>query len=338
MRALIGAARRYASTQAYRAPAHGGPEVLSSETVALPAPAANEALVRNRAVGLNYIDTYHRSGLYPLTMPTGSGLEGAGVVEAVGDGCSGFAVGDRVAYCTGPLGAYAEACVVPESKLLRLPDSVSFETAAAVLLKGMTVEYLLERCSPVKRGDTILFHAAAGGTGLLAGQWAKALGATVIGTAGGAEKCALAQAAGYDHVIDYTVDDVPARVRELTGGQGVPAVFDSVGAATWEASLASLSPRGMMVSFGAASGPVEGVAVSTLAAKGSIFLTRPTLFTYCASRDELGASASRVFEMLASGKVAVRINQTYELADAQQAHRDLESRKLTGATVFRMPG
>ena len=319
---------------AFRFAKAGGPEVLEWQEVEFGQPGPGEALVRNQAVGLNYIDTYHRSGLYPLELPSGIGLEGAGVVEAVGDGVSHLKPGDRVSYGTGPLGAYAEARIMPAANLLKLPDAIPFETGAAMMLKGMTVEYLIHRTHEVKAGETVLFQAAAGGVGLIAGQWLNALGVTAIGTAGGPEKCALAKAHGYAHVIDYTKESVPESVREITGGKGVPVVYDSVGKATWEGSLDSLSPRGLMVTFGNASGPVDGVNLGILGAKGSIYVTRPSLVAYTGTREELELSAGRLFDVVASGKVQIKVNQTYPLAEAAQAHRDLEGRKTTGSTVF----
>lgn len=319
---------------AFRFAKAGGPDVLEWQEVELGQPGPGEALVRNQAVGLNYIDTYHRSGLYPLELPSGIGLEGAGVVEAVGDGVSHLKPGDRVSYGTGPLGAYAEARIMPAANLLKLPEAIPFETGAAMMLKGMTVEYLIHRTHEVKAGETVLFQAAAGGVGLIAGQWLNALGVTAIGTAGGPEKCALAKAHGYAHVIDYTKESVPERVREITGGKGVPVVYDSVGKATWEGSLDSLSPRGLMVTFGNASGPVDGVNLGILGAKGSIYVTRPSLVAYTGTREELELSAGRLFDVVASGKVQIKVNQTYPLAEAAQAHRDLEGRKTTGSTVF----
>jgi NADPH2:quinone reductase len=319
---------------AFRFAKTGGPEVLEWQEVELGKPGAGEVLVRNHAVGLNYIDTYHRSGLYPMPLPSGIGLEGAGVVEDVGDGVTNLKVGDRVSYGTGPLGAYAEARIMPAANVLKLPDDIPFETGAAMMLKGMTVEYLLHRTFEVQGGQTVLFQAAAGGVGLIAGQWLKALGVTAIGTAGGPEKCALAKANGYAHVIDYTKEDVAKRVRELTDGKGVPVAYDSVGKSTWEGSLDCLSPRGLMVTFGNASGPVDGVNLGILGAKGSLYVTRPSLMAYTGTREELELSAGRLFAMVSSGKVQIKVNQTYPLAEAAQAHRDLESRKTTGSTVF----
>ncbi len=312
----------------------GGPEVLCWENVELPAPAAGEARVRHHAGGLNYIDTYHRTGLYPLPLPSGIGLEGAGVVEAVGEGVSEVAVGDRVAYAGGPVGAYAEARNIPAHRLLKLPDTISFETAAAMMLQGLTSAYLLRRTYRVQSGDAVLIHAAAGGVGLIACQWAKALGATVIGTVGSPAKAALAKAHGCDHVIDYTTENFAQRVREITGGEGVPVVYDGVGQATFAGSLDSLRPLGMMVSFGNASGPVPPVDLIQLSQKGSLFITRPTLMTYTAKRADLVALGEELFDVVGSGKVRIEINQRYALKDAAQAHIDLEARKTTGSTIL----
>ena len=313
----------------------GGAEVMELVDMDLAAPGAGEIRVRHTAIGLNYIDTYHRSGLYPLPLPSGLGLEAAGVVEECGAGVEGLAVGDRVAYGTGPIGAYAEARNVPATRVTKLPDTISDETAAAMMLKGMTVRYLLRETYEVQPGDTILWHAVAGGVGLIACQWAKALGATVIGTTSSEEKAELAKANGCDHIIMYTTEDVAERVREITGGAGVPVVYDGVGAATVEASLNSLRPRGLLASFGNASGPVKDFDLGQLSAKGSLYVTRPTLMTYTASDEDLAANAADLVEMVGSGKVKVPVNQTYALADVQQAHRDLESRKTTGSTVIK---
>ena len=312
----------------------GGPEVLRWENVELPAPAAGEARVRHHAVGLNYIDTYHRTGLYPLPLPSGIGLEGAGVVEAVGEGVSEVAVGDRVAYAGGPVGAYAEARNIPAHRLLKLPEAISFETAAAMMLQGLTSAYLLRRTYRVQAGDAVLIHAAAGGVGLIACQWAKALGATVIGTVGSAAKAALAKAHGCDHVIDYTTENFAQRVREITGGEGVPVVYDGVGQTTFAGSLDSLRPLGMMVSFGNSSGPVPPVDLIQLSQKGSLFITRPTFMTYTAKRADLVALGEELFDVVGSGKVRIEINQRYALKDAAQAHIDLEARKTTGSTIL----
>ena len=312
----------------------GGPDVLKYEDVDVPAPGKGEVRIRHSAIGLNYIDTYHRSGLYPLALPSGIGLEAAGVVEAVGEGVTNLNKGDRVAYGAGPIGAYAQVRNSPANRVSKLPDAIADETAAAMMLKGMTVRYLLRETYVVKSGDTVLFHAAAGGVGLIAGQWLKALGATAIGTVGSEEKAELARAHGYAHVINYSNEDVAKRVRELTGGKGVPVVYDGVGQATMAASLDSLQPRGLLVSFGNASGPVRDFDLGILSAKGSLYLTRPTLMTYTASDEALQANAADLFDMVASGKVKIEVNQRYGLADAAQAHRDLEARKTTGSTIL----
>lgn len=312
----------------------GGPEVLQWEAVEPAAPGPGEVRVRHHAVGLNYIDTYHRSGLYPVPLPSGIGQEAAGVVEAVGEGVTEVAPGDRVAYAGGPLGAYAEVRNLPANVLVKLPDAISFEQGAAMMLQGLTAQYLLRRTYRVQPGDTVLIHAAAGGVGTIACQWAKALGATVIGTVGSDEKAAIARAHGCDHAIVYTRENFVERVRELTGGEGVPVVYDSIGADTFMASLACLRPLGMMVLFGASSGPVPPFDCTLLAKMGSLFLTRPTLFTYAAKRADLLAMAAELFEVVAAGAVKVEINQRYALADAAQAHRDLEARRTTGSTVL----
>ncbi len=320
--------------QAIRFARVGGPEVLQWEAVDLAAPGAGEVRVRQHAVGLNYIDTYHRSGLYPVNLPSGIGLEGAGVVEAVGEGVTEVGVGDRVAYAGGPLGAYAEARNMPADRLVKLPEALSFEQGAAMMLQGLTAQYLLRRTYRVQAGDTILIHAAAGGVGLIVCQWAKALGATVIGTVGSDEKAATARAHGCDHPIVYTREDFVERVREITGGEGVPVVYDSIGKDTFMKSLSCLRPLGTMVLFGAASGPVEPFDIGLLAKMGSLFLTRPTLFTYTAKRADLVAMAEELFDVVASGKVKLEINQRYPLKDAAQAHRDLEARKTTGSSIL----
>jgi NADPH2:quinone reductase len=312
----------------------GGPEVLRWEAVDVPAPAAGEATVRHQAVGLNFIDTYHRTGLYPVPLPSGIGLEGAGVVEAVGAGVSEVKVGDRVAYAGGPVGAYAEVRNIPSHRLLKLPDAIDFKTAAAMMLQGLTAAYLLRRTYRVQPGDAVLIHAAAGGVGLIACQWAKALGATVIGTVGSAAKGELAKAHGCDHVINYSTENFSARVREITGGEGVPVVYDGVGKDTFMGSLDSLRPLGMMVSYGNASGPVPPFDVLLLSQKGSLFITRPTVANYTGKRSELEALGGELFDVVGAGKVRIEINQTYALADAAQAHRDLEARKTTGSTIL----
>ncbi|MCC6611154.1 MAG: quinone oxidoreductase [Burkholderiales bacterium] len=312
----------------------GGPEVLVLEELQVADPGPGQVRVRNHAVGLNYIDTYHRSGLYTVELPSGIGQEGAGVVEAVGPGVTAVKAGDRVAYATQPLGAYADVRLMPPERLVKLPDGIPFEQGAAMMLQGMTAEYLLRRTYPVKQGETILFHAAAGGVGLIACQWAKALGATVIGTVGSDAKAALARAHGCDHVIVYTRENFVERLREITGGAGVPVVYDSVGKDTFMSSLDCLQPRGLMVVFGASSGKVPPLDVNVLQQKGSLFLTRPTLVTYNAKREDLVASANALFDMVLSGKVKIEVNQRYPLKDAAQAHRDLESRKTTGSTIL----
>ncbi|HXE38919.1 MAG TPA: quinone oxidoreductase [Azonexus sp.] len=312
----------------------GGPEVLRWEEVDVPAPAAGEARVRHHSVGLNFIDTYHRSGLYPLPLPAGLGLEGAGVVEAVGVGVSEVKVGDRVAYAGGPVGAYAEVRNIPAHRLLKLPDSIAFNTAAAMMLQGLTTAYLLRKTYHVQAGDAVLIHAAAGGVGLIACQWAKALGATVIGTVGSEAKAVLAKAHGCDHVINYSTENFTARVREITGGEGVPVVYDGVGKDTFMGSLDSLRPMGMLVTYGNASGPVPPLDLLLLSQKGSLFVTRPTLMNYTAKRADLEALGGELFDMVGSGQVRIEVNQTYVLADAAQAHRDLEARKTTGSTIL----
>ena len=312
----------------------GGPEVLSWEDVELPPPAQGEATVRHHAVGLNFIDTYHRTGLYPLPLPSGIGLEGAGVVEAVGQGVTEVKVGDRVAYAGGPVGAYAEVRNIPAHRLLKLPGSIAFNTAAAMMLQGLTTAYLLRRTYRVQPGDAVLIHAAAGGVGLIACQWAKALGATVIGTVGSAAKADLARVHGCDHVINYSSEDFTSRVRDITGGEGVPVVYDGVGKDTFMGSLDSLRPMGMLVSYGNASGPVEPLDLLLLSQKGSLFVTRPTLMNYTAKRADLEALGAELFDVVGSGKVKIEVNQSYALKDAIQAHRDLEARKTTGSTIL----
>jgi NADPH2:quinone reductase len=313
----------------------GGPDVLEWREAPIGAPGPGEALVRHTAIGLNFIDVYHRRGLYPLpSLPAVIGLEAAGRVEAVGAGVTEVAVGDRVAYAGGPTGAYSEARTIPAHRLVTLPAQIDDRAAAAMMLKGMTAEYLLRRTIAVKAGDTILFHAAAGGVGSIACQWAKALGVTVIGTVGSSEKASLAAAHGCDHVIVTSREDVVQRVREITGGEGVSVVYDSVGKDTFLRSLDCLRPRGMMVSFGQSSGMVPPVDIVMLSAKGSLYLTRPTLMTYTASREDLLASASALFDVVRRGVVTVEIRQTYPLRDAARAHADLEARRTTGSTVL----
>jgi NADPH:quinone reductase len=312
----------------------GGPEVLQWEDVAVGKPGPGEARVRHTAVGLNYVDTYVRSGLYPAPLPSGLGNEAAGVVEEVGPGVGDIKAGDRVAYAGGGPGSYSEVRVMPADRLVVLPKGISDEQAAAMMLKGMTTQYLIRQIYKVKQGDTILFHAAAGGVGLIACQWAKALGATVIGTVGSDEKAKLAKAHGCDHPIVYTREDFVERVKELTKGEKVPVVYDAVGKDTFMKSLDCLKPLGMMVSFGQASGPVGPIDLSIFAQKGSLFFTRPTLNTYSAKRTDMLAMARDLFEVVQSGAVKIEIHQTYPLKDATKAHRDLQSRKTTGSTIF----
>jgi len=322
-------------TRAMRIHAPGGPEALSWDEVEVGEPGEGQVRLAQTAVGLNYIDVYHRTGLYPLPeLPAAIGLEAAGTVDAVGPGVEALAPGDRVAYASPPVGAYAEARLMPADRLVKLPDGISDTQAAGMMLQGMTVHYLVRRTFRVEPGQTVLFHAAAGGVGLIACQWLKHLGATVIGTVGSEEKAALARAHGCDHTILYTSESVPERVRELTGGAGVPVVYDSVGKDTFEGSLDSLAPLGMLVSFGNASGPVAPFEPGILAAKGSLFFTRPTLMTYTAKREDLVAAAEELFDVVGSGAVKIEVNQTYPLAEAAQAHRDLEARKTTGSTVL----
>jgi NADPH2:quinone reductase len=319
--------------QAVRIHETGGPEVMVLEDVELEQPGPGMVTVANRAIGLNYIDTYHRSGLYPLPLPIGIGLEGAGVVEAVGAGAD-LAVGDRVAYCSAGFGAYAEALNLPASRLVKIPEGIDFEQAAAAMLKGQTTEYLLQRTYPLQSGETCLYHAAAGGVGLIFGQWASSIGANVIGTVGSQEKAELARAHGYHHVINYRTENVVERVLEITGGEKLPVVFDGVGKDTFDMSLDCLRPRGLMVSFGNASGAPEPLDLQVLANKGSLFITRPTMLTYTATTDELRQSSQDLFARVLSGDVRIEINQRYALADIQQAHTDLEGRKTTGSTVI----
>jgi NADPH2:quinone reductase len=311
----------------------GGPEAMVLDEIATPAPGAGEVLVRHSAIGLNFIDCYFRSGLYPAPngLPLIPGSEAAGVIEALGAGVSGWSVGDRVAYVIGP-GSYVEARAVPAEKLVRVPDGVSDEIAASIMLKGMTVQYLLRRTYKVGPGTTLLFHAAAGGVGLMAGQWAKHLGATVIGTAGGPEKCALAAAHGYDHVIDYRAEDFAPRVLDLTGGKGCDVVYDSIGKDTWERSIACLKPFGYFVTFGNASGPVPPLPLTAL--KGSLYVTRPSLFPYIATRADLEATAGELFDVVAQGIVKPPVPRRYALSDAVAAHADLEGRRTTGTCVL----
>ena len=322
-------------SKAIRIHQYGGPEMLRWEEVEVGDPGPGQLRIRQGAVGLNYIDVYHRTGLYPLpALPWTLGMEGAGRVEAVGAGVTGFQVGDRVAYASPPVGAYAEVRLIAADRVVMLPEAIDDQTAAAMMLQGMTAQYLLRRTYRVQPGDVILLHAAAGGVGLIASQWARQLGATVIGTVGSDDKAELARAHGCHHVVVYTRENFVERVRELTDGQGVAVVYDSVGQATFMGSLDCLRPLGMMVSFGNASGPVQSFDPGLLAAKGSLFLTRPTLMTYTAQPADLAASAAELFEVVASGAVKVEIHQTYPLAEAAQAHRDLEARNTTGSTVL----
>jgi NADPH2:quinone reductase len=312
----------------------GGPEVLSWEDVTVGAPGPGEARVKQHAVGLNFIDVYFRTGLYPQPLPGGLGMEAAGVVEAVGEGVTHVKPGDRVAYAGGPTGAYAQERVMPAAPLIKLPDSISFETGAAMMLQGMTVRYLIKKSYPVKAGETVLLHAAAGGIGLIACQWLKSLGVTVIGTVSSAEKAALAKAHGCTHTINYTTEDFTAKVKEITGGKGVPVVYDSIGKDTWEGSLNCLQPLGYMISFGNASGPVPPVTLTSLTARGSFYVQRPTLNTYASRREWLEDMAGDLIDVVSKGTVKIEINQRVSLAEAGTAQAALEARKTTGCTVL----
>ncbi len=312
----------------------GGPEVMELVEVDLPPPGPGEVRMRHAAIGLNYIDVYHRTGLYPQPLPGALGVEGAGVVEEVGEGVTDFKAGDRVAYGGRPLGSYSEARNIPASQILLLPKQIEFDTAAAMMLQGLTVQYLFHRTVPLKAGDTILFHAAAGGVGLIACQWARVKGINLIGTVGSEEKAALAIENGASHVINYNRENFTERVKELTDGKGVSAVYDSIGKDTFIGSLDCLQPLGTMVSFGNASGPVPPFSLSELASRGSLFVTRPTLMTYAAQREDLEAMAKSLFGVVSSGEVKIDIRQRYALADVQQAHRDLEARKTTGSSIL----
>ncbi len=323
-------------TKAIQIQQPGGPEQMRLVDVEVGEPGAGEIRIRHHACGLNYIDVYHRTGLYPLPMPHAIGMEGAGVVEAVGAGVAHLKPGDRAAYAGNPPGSYCEARVMPAKTVVKLPDAISFETGAAMMLKGLTVQYLLRKTLPqagLQRGDFVLFHAAAGGVGLIACQWAKALGLQLIGTAGGPDKCKLALEHGAAHAIDYQREDFVARVKEITGGKGVKVVYDSIGKDTVERSLECLQPFGLLANFGSASGPVPAFNTALLA-KGSLYLTRPTLFSHITSHETTQPMADDLFAMVASGAVRIPIQQRYALADAAQAHRDLESRKTTGSSVL----
>lgn len=316
---------------------HGGPEVLQLAEVAVGDPGPGQVRIAHRAVGLNFIDVYHRTGLYPLPLPAGIGMEAAGVVQAVGTGVAHLAVGDRVAYAAAPPGSYCQERVMPAMHVCKLPDAIGFESGAAMMLKGLTAQYLLKKCKPVEglqAGDFVLFHAAAGGVGLIACQWARALGLQLIATAGSEEKCQLALANGASHAINYRTEDFAARVRDITAGQGVKVVYDSVGQDTWDKSLDCLRPFGLMVSFGNASGPVPAFSPALLAAKGSIYVTRQTLFNHTTSREVTQAMADELFAVVASGQVKIHIEQRFALTDVQQAHRALEARQTTGCTIL----
>jgi NADPH2:quinone reductase len=321
-------------SKAIRIVATGGPEVMQWVDVEVGEPGPGEVRIRQSAVGLNYIDVYFRTGLYPQPLPGGLGMEGAGVIEAVGADVTHVQVGDRVAYAGGPPGAYAEVRLMPAAILVKLPDNISFEQGAAMMLQGLTVHYLLHDSYKVRRGDTVLLHAAAGGIGLLACQWLKYLGATVIGTVGNDEKAALARENGCDHTIVYTRENFVERVREITGGKGVPVVYDSIGKDTFDGSIDCLAPRGMMVSYGNATGAVPPVDIGMLARKGSLRLTRPTVMTYVNDRTLLEPMAEELFALVGNGTLRLQINQRFALADAAQAHRALEARQTTGSTVF----
>ncbi|AQQ28521.1 MULTISPECIES: quinone oxidoreductase family protein [Burkholderia cepacia complex] len=312
----------------------GGPDVMKWVDVEVGAPKAGEVRIRQHAVGLNYIDVYFRTGLYPQQLPAGLGMEAAGEVTAVGDGVTAFKAGDRVAYVGQPPGAYAQERVMPAERVVKLPDGISYDDAASVMLQGLTAHYLLRRTYPVKAGDTILIHAAAGGVGLLVCQWAKALGATVIGTVGSDEKAELAKAHGCDHPIVYTRENFTQRVKAITNGAGVPVVYDSIGKDTYIGSLDSLAPLGYFVSFGNASGPLPPIDSKEFSSRGSLFFTRPTLFSYIAKRADLEAAATELFDVILSGKVKTSINQRYPLAEVGRAHADLEARKTTGSTIL----
>lgn len=316
----------------FKAP--GGPEVLEMTDIDLAAPGAGEITVRHTAIGLNFIDTYHRSGLYPLPLPAGIGMEGAGVVEAAGSGVSDLKVGDRVAYASPPPGSYAEARNIAADRVVKIPAGVEDQTAAAMMLKGMTAQYLIRQIYKVGKGDTILIHAAAGGVGQIVCQWANHLGATVIGTVGSKEKAEIAKASGCHHPVLYNDEDFVERVKEITDGKMLPVIYDSIGATTFEKSLDCLRPRGLMVSFGQAAGPIPPVNLGIFAQKGSLFFTRPTLFNYISTAEDLRATAGDLFDVVASGAVKIKIDQTFPLAEAKAAHEALEARKTTGSTIL----
>ena len=320
-------------SKAVRYHKQGGPEVLQVDDVQVGDPAQGQVRIRHTAIGVNFVDTYQRSGLYPMQLPAVAGNEAAGVVEAVGAGVTDLKAGDRVAY-TGLPGSYCELRIVPADRMVKLPQGISDEQAASMMLKGLTVHYLIHTTYPVKKGETVLWHAAAGGVGLIACQWLKALGVITIGTAGSDEKTALAKAHGAEHVINYSTEKFVERVKAITGGKGVPVVYDSVGKSTWEGTLDCLSPRGLIVSFGNASGPVAPVNLGILSTKGSLYVTRPTLATHIASRADLVERSNSLFDIGRSGKVKIETTKKYQLADAQQAHRDLEGRKTTGSVVL----
>ena len=312
----------------------GAPQVLALETIDLPDPPAGEVQLRQKAVGLNYQDCYHRSGFYPLPLPSGVGTEAAGVVEKVGTGVSEVKVGDRVVYASGTPGAYADLRNVPADRLIPIPAGVTEEDAAAIVMKGMTAEYLITRCYPLKAGELALFYAAAGGVGLIAGQWGRHLGARMIGVAAGADKCARAREAGYEFVIDRDREDVVARVKEITGGKGLPVVYDSIGKATFDATIKCLAPRGYFISFGTTTGAPPPVEAALLQKNGSLYFTRPTLVTYCGARPDMLASAAKVFDLFRAGKLKANVGKRYALADAVTAHTDLESGKTVGASLL----
>jgi NADPH2:quinone reductase len=325
------------SSRAVRIHANGGPEQLVIDTVEVGEPGPGQVRIRHHAIGLNFIDVYQRTGLYAFPMPLSLGMEGAGVIEAVGEGVTHLKVGDRAAYASNPPGSYSDARVMPAMNVCKLPDAIDFETGAAMMLKGLTAQYLLKRCKPVEGlepGDFVLFHAAAGGVGLIACQWAKALGLRLIATAGSADKCQLALDHGAEHAINYRTEDFAARVKEITGGQGVKVVYDSVGKDTWDKSLDCLRPFGLMVSFGNASGPVAPFAPGILAGKGSIYVTRQTLFTHINNRERTQQMADDLFDVVVSGKVKIRIDQRFALTDVRKAHESLEARATTGCTVL----